>query len=95
VYRPRYEEIMRGDPSEAVRWYELADLTHMFFDIIEERNLGSTLAQPVLNPIVGRFDDANPTHNAIIRLILLMEEMLMDSGVITSDSKMIIGRKRA
>lgn len=82
------------DPSEAIRSAEIMDLCHMFFNVQVEKGVGFTLVQPLLNPIAHLFDDKNEMHQAILRLIFLMEELLMDANVIESDVKFVVARKR-
>jgi SAM-dependent methyltransferase len=94
IKRPPYSEFVEYDPSESVRSAEIMDLTAMFFDIVEVQDIGFTLTQPLLNPILRHFDDANPLHGAIAKLIFLFEETLIDEGVIEADTKVVVARKR-
>lgn len=94
VARPPYAEFVQYDPSESVRSAEIMDLTGMLFDIVDIREIGFTITQPLLNPILRFFDDANPLHGVIAKLIFLMEETLIDEGVIEADIKVVVARKR-
>ena len=94
VCRPPYAEFVQYDPSEAVRSAEIMDLTAMFFDIVAIHDIGFTITHPLLNPILRYFDDSNPLHSTIARLIFLLEETLIDEGVIEADTKVVVARKR-
>lgn len=94
VTRPTVEEIVAHDPSESVRSAEIMGLAERQFDVVGVRDLGFTLAQPLLNPILRHFDDANPLHTAIYRLVFLLEEELIDRGQIGSDTKLAVLKRR-
>lgn len=95
VVRPTSDVFDGHDPSEAIRSAEIMDMTNLYFDVVVEKDLGFTLTQPLVNPIVRHFDAANPLHDTILRLIFLMEELLMENSVIESDVKFVVARKRA
>jgi 2-polyprenyl-3-methyl-5-hydroxy-6-metoxy-1,4-benzoquinol methylase len=94
ISRPPHSEFLQFDPSESVRSAEIIDLTTMFFEPIVIKNIGFTLTHPLLNPILCHFDDTNPYHTAIARLIFLLEELLIDSGALDADTKFVLARKR-
>ncbi|WP_316172255.1 class I SAM-dependent methyltransferase [Bradyrhizobium sp. SZCCHNRI3037] len=94
VARPSPDVFANYDPSESVRSAEIMDLVHLYFDEVAVRDLGFTLAQPLLNEILRNFDDANPLHTSIYRLVYLLEETLMDHGVIEADTKLAVFKRR-
>jgi SAM-dependent methyltransferase len=95
VTRPGYDIFVNHDPSESIRSAELVDLTHLFFDIVVVQKIGFTITQPLLNPILRHFDDNNPLHTAIYRLIFLLEEILIDHDIIEADTKVVVARKKS
>lgn len=95
VARPTLEEIVAHDPSESVRSADIMGIAERRFDVVGIRDLGFTLTQPLLNPILRNFEDANPLHTAIYRLVFLLEEELIDRGQIGSDTKLAVLKRRS
>lgn len=64
------------DPSEAVRSAEIIPTLKMYFDVLEYRPYGGTLAHMLLSGITGNFEQRNPAHESILNLIMMMDEEL-------------------
>ncbi len=86
-------EIARTDPSEAARSEEIMALVGERFRILHEVDVGHTLTQPMLSPILANFDDANELHQAICKLVFEFEAILIDSGAVPSDTKFVVAAK--
>lgn len=94
IVRPAIDVFRNHDPSESIRSGDVVDLAHLFFDVVAVKEVGFTLTHVMLSPILRFFDDSNPTHTAIVRLIFLMDELLIDNGVIEADTKIVIARRK-
>jgi hypothetical protein len=86
-------EIARTDPSEAIRSEEIMALVTERFRILHEVDVGHTLTQPVLSPILANFNDDNEMHQSICRLVFEFEAALIDSGAMPSDTKFVVAAK--
>jgi SAM-dependent methyltransferase len=94
VERMAYSGFSNGDPSEAIHSEEIVSLARLFFDVIEVRNGGTTLTQPLLNECIRYFKEDDETEATIIRLIFLLEEILIEEKVLESDTKLVVCQKR-
>ena len=95
IRRMTYDNFSNGDPSEAVHSEEIMSISMLFFDLLEIAEEGTTLTHPLLNDIMRYFDEDNEMEEAILRLIFLIEEILIQEHVLESDTKLAIFRKRA
>jgi SAM-dependent methyltransferase len=83
--RPTIEEMVAADPSEAVRSAELVGALEPYFEIIEYRPLGGTLAHIALGGIAQNFDPQSPEDTALLEELFAIEDAAMARGVIGSD----------
>ena len=83
--RPSIDEVIRIDPTEAVRSQEIVTKLEKKFTTIYRADFGGTLLQFALANIVGNFRENDPKDMALLELISLFEETLIDKGVIPSD----------
>ena len=60
ITRPNMDDLVRADPSEAVRSDEIYTLLKNKFNIIEEKPLGGTLLSLLFDGIAGNFDEKIP-----------------------------------
>src|SRR5258708_6073346 len=76
--RPTVEEMIRNDPSEAVRAEELLPMLAARYDIIDRRDLGGTALKHLLYDIVGNFRFDDPLARSLLALVLTIEGALAD-----------------
>ena len=95
ILRPTIDDVIKGDPSEAIRSGELIELLNKEFDILEQKPLGGTLLSLLFDGIAGNFDEQNPFICAFIRSLQKTEELLILKKTIPSDYVfMVLQRKR-
>ena len=95
ITRPRVQDMMAMDPSEAVRSSELHAMIYKYFDVAEDRALGGALLNLLLyGQRVNRFDALDPVHNAVLELAIAREQTLMAEGLLGSDFRFIIARSK-
>jgi hypothetical protein len=64
------------------------------FEIVYKADFGGTLLQFVLADIAGNFDPADPRDVALIDLICLYEETLIEHGILSSDFTYLVAKAR-
>jgi SAM-dependent methyltransferase len=94
VRRRTINEMMTGDPSEAVRSGEIEALLRRWFDIIEEKPWGGTLNNLIFEDIAGNFNSDKGYHRAIIELLIRLENTVVEAGILPSDFKFFMARPR-
>lgn len=95
ITRPRVEDMVAMDPSEAARSGELHALLHRHFEVLEDRVLGGTLMNLLLyGQRVNRFDAADPLHNAVLEEAVDLERQLIAQGRLGSDFRFMVARPR-
>ena len=78
------------DPSEAVQSDLIVPTIHELFDVVEERKLGGTLVNLVLDDIAQNFHD----EPEWLRLLFSVEDAMIGAGEIDSDYTLIVARSR-
>lgn len=92
--KPTVEEMIQGDPSEAVRSADIERVLNQYFEVTEEKNWGGTLNYLVFENIAGNFDPKNPLHTCIAELLIHHENTLLAYGIIPSDFKFYMARPK-
>jgi len=92
---PTVEDMIIGDPSEAVRSGEIEAVLAAHFDIVDDKPWGGTLNYLVFENIAGNFDAGNPYHQAIAELLIHHENILIDFNVLPSDFKILVAKHRS
>jgi SAM-dependent methyltransferase len=87
------EHFERHDPSEAVRSSEIVPLLKMYFDVIEYRPFGGTILHMLLSGMTGNFDESNDGDQALLNVLMRMEEALEDH-IGGSDFAVIVARPK-
>lgn len=93
--RPTVEEMMRIDPSEAVRSSDILPLVDRYFEVEYRRDYnGSVMHQlyPLLNNALA--DRDRPDFDSILRLILAFEDFAIKTGALETDFAFIICKAR-
>jgi SAM-dependent methyltransferase len=87
---PSINDVISADPSEAVRSEEIIGVLNSGFDIIEKKYWGGNIYQFLLAGIAGNFCNADRQTIGLIKMILNIEEMLIDCGELDSDFAYIV-----
>ena len=93
--RPSEEEMIRNDPSEAVKSDELRRFMAERFTILDQRELGGTLLQHLLYDIVPNLRTSDPRERAMVELLCTFEGALVDAGSIPSDFAIFAARRKS
>ncbi|MFN3480089.1 MAG: glycosyltransferase [Thermodesulfovibrionales bacterium] len=91
--RPSIDEMNKIDPSEAIRSEEIIPVIERYFDVKMIRYFGGSIFNLLFNGIIGNFDHDNENDIALIKLILLLEETLIEEHILNSDYAVIIAEK--
>jgi SAM-dependent methyltransferase len=94
VERPPLEQMIAIDPSEAVRSAEILPLIEERFTVDVRRDFGGTLLNPMLEGIIANFRRDSEEDTALLRLLISIEEILTQHGVISSDFTVLVARPR-
>ena len=79
---------------EAIRSGEIRALLHNRFAPVVERQLGGSVQHLLYNGIMHHFRDDDAEACAHLERTLQLEDALVDSGLLTSDFVLSIGRRR-
>ncbi|MBS3735242.1 MAG: class I SAM-dependent methyltransferase [Phycisphaerae bacterium] len=82
------------DPSEGVRSAEIVPLARRYLDVVHLGYEGISYLRPMLRGIIHNFDPDCEADNTILRSLLLMEEALLEKGVVQPNTATIIARKK-
>ncbi len=83
-FQPSLAEIVANDPSEAIRSHEILDYAYRILKVLTCNNTGGTLLHPLLHAIARNFEQ-NECSVHLLQLLILMEQILIEGGVIPSD----------
>lgn len=92
--RPEICSMVVNDPSEAVRSSEMLGVLERYFERIDRRDIGGTLLNPVLSGILENFDEEDDLDRSFMSVVALLEEMLIQGGLIPSDFVVDVYRRR-
>lgn len=81
------------DPSEAVRSADLLAIFKEKLDVIHLAPTGGTLLMPLLNNIASNFEQ-DQEGEALLRIVIMMERMLIENNVLPSDYVFCMARKK-
>ena len=90
ITRPSVEEMMRHDPSEAVRSADIETILKKYFVILEEKNWGGTITNLLFANTAGNYDLQNPYHKALTELVIHHENILIANNILPSDFKFYV-----
>jgi SAM-dependent methyltransferase len=86
--------LARQDPSEAVRSDEILPAVRKAMRVVEEVSYGGSILNPLLYEIIANFEDGNEADEAILRQLCAAEKVLIRTGAIESDYKIVAARRR-
>ncbi|MBS2023129.1 MAG: class I SAM-dependent methyltransferase [Deltaproteobacteria bacterium] len=87
-------EWLKCDPSECVRSADIIPVLEQHFEILERKDYGGTILQKLFENIMGNFSNEDAAHRAMVRLLIEVESILIEAGVIPSDFTFLIARPR-
>ncbi|WP_080832503.1 class I SAM-dependent methyltransferase [Cohnella massiliensis] len=93
--RPTLDQMLRTDPSEAVRSSDIIPLTYDFFNVLEQRNVGGNimhLLYQCLNTDYFHFNRSAFCEHLLISLMEYEEKVFLSRGI--SDAAMLIAQKK-
>ncbi|MDO9319463.1 MAG: class I SAM-dependent methyltransferase [Gammaproteobacteria bacterium] len=93
ILRPTLEEMNNSDPTEAIRSADIIPGLQKHFEIVDQKDFGGTLLQLVLEDIVGNFSDQKQDRE-ILQSLFDAEQVLLKSGILSSDFTLIVARHR-
>ena len=79
IKRPSAADVIRVDPTEAIRSDEIRDLLNRNFEIVHQADFGGTLLQFTLADIAGNFEPGDPKDDALLELMILFEQTLIQA----------------
>jgi SAM-dependent methyltransferase len=93
--RPAIADMIATDPSEAVRSEDVMRLLPEYFQIEYLRNFNGTVMHQLYPLLNSRLTNTNaPDFDSLVRVILLMEDHLIRSNVLSSDFVFAICRSK-
>lgn len=92
-FRPTMAEIIHDDPSEAVRSQDIMTAVEDTLEVLACNPTGGTILHPLLHAIAGNFERGEP-ERAVLKTMIVMEQTLIEEGVIPSDYVFLIARKK-
>jgi SAM-dependent methyltransferase len=87
-------EVVRTDPSEAVRSQDILKVVEDYFDIQTINACGGSLLQFLLHGIAGNFRQEDPDSMRILQMLFDIEDGLIESRVLKSDFVVVAARAR-
>jgi len=95
VVFPFPSDVIAGDPSEAVRSGEIMGILVRDFNILEKKDWGGNVLQFLLAGIAGNFKVEDPCSQALLKMLLDIEDTLLSCGELESDfAYMVASSKR-
>lgn len=85
VVRPRVEEILSVDPSEAVLSDRILPLAEELFEPLVKRDYGGTILHMLLDRIIGNFREEDVDSIKRLRRVARLETELIAMGALPSD----------
>ncbi|MEW6585927.1 MAG: class I SAM-dependent methyltransferase [Nitrospirota bacterium] len=91
--RPTIASMNSTDPSEAIRSGDIIPVLRQFFDIKTIRYFGGSVFNFLFNEIIGNFDHTREEDTSLIRMVLLVEQLLIEHDVLDNDYAVIIAKR--
>ena len=91
---PTERSVMSIDPSEAIRSSDIVPVLKQQFDIIEKKDWGGNILQFLLHGIAGNFANEDAHSKLLLKMLINIEETLLECGEYTSDFAYIVARPR-
>jgi SAM-dependent methyltransferase len=81
VGRPDLEKFIAADPSEAIRSEEILPVLARYFEPVELRPYGGAIYHGLFTRVMGNFAG----EDALVRVLLELDGILMDEGVVETN----------
>jgi SAM-dependent methyltransferase len=94
VPHPNLEWMLQHDPSEGVHASRILPLTYQWFDVVHRADCGGSILRPFFTGILPNFDWDDPKDQTVARLVILMEQLLTEHGVIPHYNTSVVARRR-
>jgi hypothetical protein len=91
---PSRRDVIRTDPSEAVRSDEIVAVLQRDFDIMEKKDWGGNVLQYLLAGIAGHFSAENELSQALLKMLFNVEDTLLKCGEFKSDFAYMVARPK-
>jgi SAM-dependent methyltransferase len=85
--------LMKRDPSESVRSQDIVRVMKERLEIIKLAYTGGTILHPLLNEIASNFEQDEDAET-ILQLLIFLEKMLIEKGILPSDYVFCIAQKK-
>jgi len=94
VKRPTIADMNISDPSEAIRAKEIIPVLEKIFKIKTIRHFGGSFYNLLLGEIIGNFNHDDEKDMALLKTILMLEQILTEEKILDNDYAVIIAEKR-
>jgi len=94
VHFPSWRDVTTVDPSEAVRSEEIVEVLQRDFDIIEKKDWGGNVLQFLFAGIAGHFSTEDQQAQALLKMVINVEDTLLQCGELKSDFAYIVARPK-
>ncbi len=89
--KPPLSLMVKLDPSEAIRSADIMGLVSVYFDIVNRRDYGGTILQPLLGNIIHNFKPEQvPEHAELLNLLFEEEQKLIRDGILQSNFTVLV-----
>lgn len=94
IFFPSRRDVISVDPSESVRSEEIIEVLQRDFDVIEKKDWGGNVLHFLLAGIAGRFSTEDQLSQALLKMLINIEDTLLQCGEFKSDFAYIIARPK-
>jgi ubiquinone/menaquinone biosynthesis C-methylase UbiE len=91
---PNLEWMLQHDPSEGVHASRILPLTYQWFDIVHRADSGGSIMRPFFTGILPNFNWDDQKDQTVARLVILMEQLLTEHGIIPNYNTTVVARRR-
>ncbi len=92
---PSARDVASADPSEAIRSADILPVLSGRFEIVEMKGLGGNILQFLLANIAGNFSQSDPRSQSLLRMLMNIEDTMLDCGEFESDYAYIVARPKS
>lgn len=93
IMRRPLGDMIKADPSEAVRSNEIIGIAESLFEPVSSRPIGGALLHPLLEGIIGNFKEDEPLDDTMLKMIIDLDAQALRTGELDSDFVVWVGRK--
>jgi len=89
---PTVEQMIAGDPSEAVRSAEIMTVLPQHFEVVEYRPYGGGIQHQLFSGIMGNFDPESASDLKVLKAISDLELSLEGLGAVPTEFAVVVAR---